>query len=133
MQAWKWEVDGYCRWLTTSPGEDPWFNFNGGGEAMVYSGERFGLEKPIPSIRLKLERNVIQDVAVLKIADAKIKAAACQGLAAATGEVQRRGLVEPDARVDPHAGRVPGTTPLWEGTVRPSVHRAQRSSIRTGG
>lgn len=79
LQAWKWEVDGYCRWLTNSPGEDPWFNFNGGGEALVYSGERFGMEKPIPCIRLKLERNIIQDVAILKMADAKIKDAVAKG------------------------------------------------------
>ena len=109
VQAWKWEVDGYCRWLTTSPGEDPWFNFNGGGEAMVYSGERFGLEKPIPSIRLKLERNIIQDVAAAE--DRR-----CQG--------QGRGLPggccrqpaksgdedwwNPTPAVDPHAGGVLG-------------------------
>lgn len=80
VRAWKWNVDGYCRWLTTSPGEDPWFNFNGGAEGMVYSGERFGISKPIPSIRLKIERNVIQDVALLKIADAKVEDAVAKGI-----------------------------------------------------
>lgn len=79
LRSWKWSVDGYCRWLTNSPGDDPWFNFNGGQEVMVYSGERFGIEKPIPSLRLKLERNVLQDVAALTIADARMKAAATQG------------------------------------------------------
>ena len=33
--------------------------------ALVYSGDRFGLTEPIPSIRLKIQRNCLQDIAVL--------------------------------------------------------------------
>jgi hypothetical protein len=31
----------------------------------VYPGDRFGIEAPMPSIRLKLERNAVQDVTLL--------------------------------------------------------------------
>src|SRR5262249_34880743 len=37
----------------------------GGGEAMVYPGDRFGIEAPIPSIRLKVQRNAVQDITLL--------------------------------------------------------------------
>lgn len=65
LQAWLWGIDGYVHWLTVSPGPDPWFHFDGGGTALVYSGERFGIEEPIPSIRLKIQRNAVQDLALL--------------------------------------------------------------------
>jgi hypothetical protein len=32
----------------------------------VYSGEQFGIEGPIPSIRLKLQRNTVQDLDLLE-------------------------------------------------------------------
>jgi hypothetical protein len=65
LQAWLWGIDGYVHWLTVSAGADPWFRFDGGGTALVYSGERFGIEGPIPSIRLKVQRNAVQDLALL--------------------------------------------------------------------
>jgi hypothetical protein len=65
LQAWLWGIDGYVHWLTVSPGPDPWFKFDGGGTALVYSGERFGIEGPIPGIRLKIQRNAVQDLALL--------------------------------------------------------------------
>ena len=65
LQAWLWGIDGYVHWLTVSPGADPWFKFDGGGTALVYSGERFGIDAPIPSIRLKIQRNAVQDLALL--------------------------------------------------------------------
>jgi hypothetical protein len=65
LRTWLWGVDGFVRWLTTSPGEDPWFHFQGGAEALVYPGDRFGVEEPIPSIRLKVERNAMQDLNLL--------------------------------------------------------------------
>ena len=64
-RAWMWGIDGYVRWLTTDPGPDPWFNFGGGDTVMAYPGDRFGIARPIPSIRLKLERNVAADLALL--------------------------------------------------------------------
>ncbi len=81
FRAFNWNVDGYVRWLTTDPGNDPWYNFDGGDTAMVYSGERFGIEKPIPSIRLKLERDILQDIALLKIAHEHLDAAIAKGWA----------------------------------------------------
>jgi len=65
FQAWLWGVDGFEHWLTVDPGPDPWFHFEGGGTALVYPGEKFGLEEPIPSIRLKIQRNCLQDLALL--------------------------------------------------------------------
>jgi hypothetical protein len=65
LQAWLWGIDGYVHWLTVSAGADPWFRFDGGGTALAYSGERFGIEGPVPSIRLKVQRNAVQDLALL--------------------------------------------------------------------
>ena len=65
LRAWLWGVNGFVHWLTVSPGEDPWFHFNGGQTALVYSGERFGLNEPIPSIRLKIQRDCLQDLVLL--------------------------------------------------------------------
>jgi len=78
LRAWMWKVDGYVRWLSISPGSDPWFAFEGGGTCQVYSGERFGIEEPIPSIRLKLERNAVQDVALLEMVAERIGADAAR-------------------------------------------------------
>ena len=65
LTAWIWGVDGYIHWLTVSPGDDPWFRFDGAKLGLVYPGVRFGIDGPIPSIRLKLQRNCLQDVALL--------------------------------------------------------------------
>ena len=71
FQAWLWGVNGYVHWLAVDPGEDPWFHFEDGQTALVYPGERFGVEGPIPSIRLKLQRNCLQDLALLDSFKAK--------------------------------------------------------------
>ena len=65
LRAWLWGIDGYVHWQTVEAGADPWFNFDGGGTALVYSGERFGIEGPIPCIRLKIQRDAVQDLALL--------------------------------------------------------------------
>ena len=65
LRAWMQGVDGFVRWQTAAAGADPWFQSDGGGEALVYPGDRFGLAGPLPSIRLKLERNALQDLALL--------------------------------------------------------------------
>jgi Domain of unknown function (DUF4091) len=65
IRPWIQGVDGFVRWETTAPGPDPWFQFAGGGENLVYPGDRFGLGEPIASVRLKLERNVVQDISLL--------------------------------------------------------------------
>ncbi len=66
LRAWMWNVDGYVHWLTVSPSQDPWFNSEGEQTCLAYPGERFGIDGPIPSIRLKIQRNFAQDVALLK-------------------------------------------------------------------
>ncbi len=72
FQAWLWGVNGYVHWLTVDPGEDPWFHFQDGRTALVYPGDRFGLEEPIPSIRLKVQRNCLQDMALLDSAKSRV-------------------------------------------------------------
>ena len=65
LDTWMRGFKGYCRWLTFGPCADPWFKSTGGGTALVYPGDKFGYEKPLPSVRLKLERNSLQDLALL--------------------------------------------------------------------
>ncbi|HEX5413583.1 MAG TPA: hypothetical protein VFZ27_17180 [Terriglobia bacterium] len=65
LRAWVWDAMGFVHWLAVSPGKDPWFNFDGGGTTLVYSGERFGLPDPIPSVRLKIQRNAVQELTLL--------------------------------------------------------------------
>jgi len=66
MEGWMWGVSGFVHWLAVSPGQDPWLHFDGGGTALVYSGERFGIESPVPSVRLKIQRNTVQDLALME-------------------------------------------------------------------
>jgi hypothetical protein len=65
LRAWLYGIDGWVHWLAVSPGRDPWFHSDGGGTALVYPGDRFGIKAPIPSVRLKLQRNCIQDITLL--------------------------------------------------------------------
>jgi len=65
LRSWINGVDGFVRWQTVEPGSDPWFHLNGGDLTLVYPGERFNIAGPIPSIRLKLQRNCLQDLALL--------------------------------------------------------------------
>ena len=66
LRSWITGVDGFVRWQTVAPGPDPWYQMAGGGEVLVYSGERFGTAEPLASIRLKLQRNCLQDLALLE-------------------------------------------------------------------
>ena len=66
LRAWLWGIHGFVHWLTVSAGDDPWFRFDGGGTALVYPGERFGIEGPLAGIRLKIQRNALQDLAIAR-------------------------------------------------------------------
>ncbi|MDQ6676574.1 MAG: DUF4091 domain-containing protein [Acidobacteriota bacterium] len=70
LRSWIAGVNGFVRWQTVDPGPDPWFALTGGGETLVYPGERFGVAGPLASIRLKLQRNCLQDLALLESASA---------------------------------------------------------------
>ena len=61
-KTWARGLGGFCAWLTVDPGTDPWFNCNGAATGSIYPGERFGIPGPVPSIRLKIQRNGIQDI-----------------------------------------------------------------------
>ncbi len=65
LRPWILGIDGFVRWQTVIPGPDPWYKFTGGGETLVYPGDRFGIDAPLPSVRLKLQRNALQDLALL--------------------------------------------------------------------
>jgi hypothetical protein len=65
LKTWMLGVSGFVRWQTVGTGADPWFASDGGGEAMVYPGDRFGLKGPVATVRLKLERNAVQDLTLL--------------------------------------------------------------------
>jgi hypothetical protein len=67
LEGWMWGVGGFVHWLTVGAGNDPWFHSDGGGTALVYSGDRFGISGPIPSVRLKIQRNTMQDLALMAI------------------------------------------------------------------
>jgi hypothetical protein len=66
LRAWMWNIDGYIHWLTVSPSPDPWFDSEGETTCLAYPGERFGIFGPIPSIRLKIQRNFVQDINLLR-------------------------------------------------------------------
>ncbi len=66
LRAWMWNTDGYLHWLTVSPSADPWFNSGGEDTCLAYPGEKFGIAGPIPSIRLKIQRNFLQDINLMK-------------------------------------------------------------------
>ncbi len=54
-------VDGFCLWNCTNFGRDYLVTpHDNGAEAIMYPGVEFGLNKPVPSIRLKALRNHMQ-------------------------------------------------------------------------
>ncbi len=65
LRPWMLGVDGFVRWQTVMPGANPWLEFEGGSETLVYPGDRFGIAAPLPGVRLKLQRNALQDLALL--------------------------------------------------------------------
>jgi hypothetical protein len=64
-ETWARCLHGNCQWLTVRPGPDPWFDCDGASTGSVYPGARFGIEGPIPSTRMKIARNGIQDMDLL--------------------------------------------------------------------
>ncbi len=71
LKTWMFGIDGYILWLVTNPGSDPWFGFEGGKTCMMFPGEPFGVDGPIPSLRLKIQRNFLQDLALLDVVAAR--------------------------------------------------------------
>jgi hypothetical protein len=64
-RTWVRGFGGFERWLTIGVPADPWLASNGAPLAWFYPGERFGIDGPIPTIRLKIQRNAVQDVNLL--------------------------------------------------------------------
>jgi hypothetical protein len=82
LRPWVLGVDGFVRWQTVIPSHDPWFMSNGESETLVYPGDRFGINAPLPSVRLKLQRNALQDLALLDSFKARVAPAALRTEAA---------------------------------------------------
>jgi hypothetical protein len=72
-RSWACGLDGHCYWNAFDSGPDPWFNSTGNATQLFYPGERFGIPGPIPSVRLKLERNGVQDVNLLAARPGAVK------------------------------------------------------------
>ena len=64
-RAWGRGTRGHCYWNSFSSGPDPWFASTGNATQLYYPGDRFGIAGPVPSARLKLQRNAVQDVNLL--------------------------------------------------------------------
>ena len=64
-RAWARGLGGHCYWKAFGSGPDPWFASDGNATQLFYPGERFGIAGPIPSVRLKLQRNAVQDINLL--------------------------------------------------------------------
>jgi len=75
FSTWALGLSGFSPWNTTSLGGDPWFSCTGMTEGILYPGERFGIPGPIPSIRMKIQRNGIQDVDLIMQANRDDQAA----------------------------------------------------------
>jgi hypothetical protein len=66
-RTWARDFTGNVNWHTANPGDAPWFASNGALIAMMYSGERFGVAGPMPTARLKVQRNAMQDINLLEM------------------------------------------------------------------
>lgn len=103
VRPWMQEVDGFVHWQTVAAGEDPWFKFGGGGETLVYSGDRFGIAGPVPSIRLKIQRNVAEDLALAEgVGEAGQPGRDSEGSGAAVPWSEAGGLVAGEAGAGGH-------------------------------
>jgi len=59
-------IGGNIEWKAFASGKDPWFASDGNATQLWYPGERFGIPGPIPSLRMKVQRNGVQDVTLLR-------------------------------------------------------------------
>ena len=73
-RAWARGISGHCYWNAFSSGPDPWFASDGNATQLFYPGDRFGIPGPIPSARLKLQRNAVQDIDLLASRPPDVKA-----------------------------------------------------------
>ncbi|NKB70306.1 MAG: hypothetical protein GKR89_24815 [Candidatus Latescibacteria bacterium] len=88
LRMWARGIGGHVEWLTTAPGPNPWFDCDGAATGMIYPGDRFGLDGPLPSIRLKLQRNAVQDIDLIdvraraagRLDQVRTELAACTGI-----------------------------------------------------
>ncbi|MCX7591565.1 MAG: DUF4091 domain-containing protein [Kiritimatiellae bacterium] len=65
--TWARDFSGHVHWHTTLLDSDPFFGSRGGSTALMYPGERFGIAGPIPTVRLKVQRNAVQDINLLEL------------------------------------------------------------------
>ncbi len=73
--SWQYDVKGFLYWssIYSAPDQDPWtaphFRNQYWGEGMLlYPGQKLGYDGPVPSIRLKLVREALEDFEYLTLA-----------------------------------------------------------------
>jgi len=123
LNTWMVGAGGVVYWLTTSQGRDPWFRYDGGRNCMIYSGSRFGLERPLAPMRLKIQRNIVQDLTLLDALAKKQGEDVVRQKVAALGGSSPAAYWSPDApakKIEP-----------WEWTNR-SIHQGVQRRARPG-
>jgi len=108
LRAWMMRTHGFVHWLAISVDADPWFKFRGGATGMIFPGAKFGIDAPLASVRLKLQRNVLQDLALLERIGERIGADGVREKVAAFAGLKRTDWWSPDAKVK--------ALPPWEWT-----------------
>jgi len=99
LRAWLMGASGYTRWLSVADAARvPTKDFPG-AECEIYSGEQFGIDGPIPSIRLKLERNVLQDLSLFQASVLKEKPATMRENVCALLGLKPAELFRPDSPI----------------------------------
>lgn len=105
VKSWMYGIDGYIRWLVTgASGGDPWFKSDGGGTTLFYPGHKFGLDEPLACVRMKLQRNCLQDIALLDYIGTHIGGDKVREAVAAFADAKANDWWNPDAaakKLDP--------------------------------
>ncbi len=120
VQFWMWNADSFMVWLSMGWGEDPWHGelVGGGRTLFMYPGERFGLDAALPSLRLKLVRNVLQ---TLERLDARAKALG-------GGREKVADLVSAAMGIAPD-GWLPRPQKDWTGSVEPPIANWEQTTV----
>jgi hypothetical protein len=144
-RTWVRGFGGYERWLTTGVRGDPWLASDGAMLAWFYPGEKFGIAGPIPTVRLKVQRNAVQDINLMdRIADAKgesYRAACIESIPIRLWRKPSRAMLEKPphewnpsvdvpARHEPDEQRVQSVDPQWWVPVRGRVLAEAQEVLR---
>ena len=69
LQFWMWGADSFMVWTSMGEGRDPWHHVAGNGRLrLLYPGSFHGLDEALPSLRMKIIRNMLQTIERLEAA-----------------------------------------------------------------